>query len=202
VTAALGEGADEIDMVLPWRALQAAARGGIVRPGGAGVQPLYGLNAGSAEAACRAAVAAARSACGAVPLKVIIESGELADADLIAQASRIAIEEGADFIKTSTGKARVHATPEAVSTMLQVIAATGGRCGLKVAGGVQTVADAGRYLSLVRPVFCDEGLGAERLRFGASGLWPALIAALGTAGTAGTGAGHGASGSPDATPAY
>jgi deoxyribose-phosphate aldolase len=175
IGAVLPEGADEIDMVLPWQALLAAARGGMMSGGHAEPVPLHGLDHDSAVAACRAAVAAARKACGSVPLKVIIESGELAVPALVAQATQIAIDEGADFVKTSTGKARVHATPSAVATMLDVIHRSGRQTGLKVAGGVQTVADVERYLGLAMPVFGTAGLVPARLRFGASSLWPALI---------------------------
>lgn len=169
-------GADEIDMVLPWRALQAAARG----------QTLEGLNPASAEAAARASVAAARAACGTLPLKVILESGELAEPDLVALAARLALEEGADFIKTSTGKARVHATPQAVQVMLDALArheaATGRTAGLKVAGGVQTLAEARLYLGLAMQVWGPAGLHPGRWRFGASSLWPVLVAVLEPAG--------------------
>jgi deoxyribose-phosphate aldolase len=190
VQQALDLGADEIDMVLPWRALKAAADGGIVSRHASQPVPLAGLSPASAEAACRAAVQAARRACGARPLKVIIESGELREAALIQQATRIAVQEGADFVKTSTGKAQVHATPEAVEVMLRTISQVAGaqrEVGLKVAGGVQTVADVQRYLALVSGAWGSRAWQPQRLRFGASSLWPALVAEL-TGGAAGASA--------------
>lgn len=93
-------GADEVDLVLPWRSLAAGQ---------------------SAEAA--RLVAAVRRACAGLRLKLIIESGELASAALVAEASRIGIAEGADFLKTSTGKTARGATPEAAEVMLSAIAA-------------------------------------------------------------------------------
>ncbi len=178
IDEALGEGANEIDMVLPWRALKAASVGGVTGAGATGVHPLHGLDAASAEAACRGAVEAARAACGALPLKVILETGLLHDAALIRRAAEIAVDAGADFIKTSTGKAAVHATPDAAQTMLEVIVERGARCGLKVAGGVQTLADAQQYLALVDVACGADWAHPARLRFGASSLWPALIDAI------------------------
>ena len=75
-------------------------------------------------------------------LKVILETGELQDAGAHRSASRIAIEAGADFIKTSTGKTPVSATPEAAEIMLDAIKASGRQVGLKPSGGIRTVADA------------------------------------------------------------
>lgn len=155
-TRAISDGADEIDLVFPWRALQA----------------------GDAAAGERM-VAAVRAACGpGVPLKVILETGELDDPVLIDRASRIALAAGADFLKTSTGKASRHASPAAVAVMLAAIVATGGRAGLKVAGGVAGIAEVQDYLALAAPVYGRNGLGPATLRFGASGLLPALLAVL------------------------
>jgi deoxyribose-phosphate aldolase len=199
VARALQAGADEIDMVLPWRALQAAALGGMASVHHQDPVPLQGLTRSSAEAAARAAVAGARRATEGHPLKVIIESGELADAALVAWATEIAVREGADFVKTSTGKARVHATLAAVQTMLDTVnglSPLARHCGLKVAGGVQTVADVEHYLALVQAAWGASALQPASLRFGASSLWPALVAAItsdgdtvaaGTAGVLGSG---------------
>lgn len=159
IAVTLADGADEIDAVLPWRALQAGD-----------------------EAAAVALVHACRMACGAAPLKVILETGELKEAALIRRASEIAIDGGADFIKTSTGKVAVNATPEAVAVMLQVIAergaTTGRTVGLKVAGGVASVADVQRYLALAEEACGEAWLGPAHLRFGASSLLPVLLAAI------------------------
>ena len=96
--AAVAYGADEVDVVFPWRALQA----------------------GNAELG-RELVSACKAACGDKLLKVFIESGELATPALIRQASDIALAAGADFLKTSTGKVAVNATLEAAAIMLQAI---------------------------------------------------------------------------------
>ncbi len=86
-------------------------------------------------------------------LKVILETGELADPELIRTACREAIAGGADFLKTSTGKAAVNATPEAVRVMLETIEEEGGKVGLKVSGGLRTLADAQGYRALVEERF-------------------------------------------------
>jgi deoxyribose-phosphate aldolase len=111
-------------------------------------------------------------------LKAILETGELADPALIRAAADAALAGGADFLKTSTGKVRVNATPEAAEILLDAILASGRDVGLKPAGGVRTTADAGAYLAL-----CDGRMGAgwarpARFRIGASGVLAALLAAL------------------------
>jgi deoxyribose-phosphate aldolase len=153
---AVAAGADEVDVVFPWRAVLA----------------------GDASAGARL-VAACRIAARDRTLKVILETGELPGADAIRNASVIALDAGADFIKTSTGKVKVNATPEAVRVMLAVLRERGGSGGLKVAGGVRTLADAARYFMLA-----DEALGAgwatpQRFRIGASGLLADIRAVLG-----------------------
>jgi deoxyribose-phosphate aldolase len=149
-------GAQEIDLVLPWRALLAGER-----------------------AACAAVVAAARRASAGLTLKVILESGELGRAEHIAEASRLALDEGADFLKTSTGKTPHGATPDAAQVMLQAIA-THGRpgAGFKASGGVRTVADAARYLALVAATLGEAACTPARFRIGASGLLDDIEAVL------------------------
>jgi len=152
---AVAAGADEIDVVFPWRAWQAGDTD-------SGPQLV---------AACRAV------ATGRV-LKVILETGELASSELIRGASLAALDAGADFIKTSTGKVAVNATPEAARVMLEAIRARGGRAGFKAAGGVRSVADAALYLELA-----DEILGAgwatpQRFRIGASALLTEIRAVI------------------------
>ena len=131
--SALADGADEIDLVVPWRALGRRAAGG-----------------GDGDG--RAAI---REVCGPATLKTILETGELADPGLIRAAAEAALAGGADFLKTSTGKVRVNATPEAARILLEAIRASGRDAGLKPAGGVRTTADAGVYLGL-----CDADHGA------------------------------------------
>lgn len=113
-----------------------------------------------------------------VLLKVIIESGELKTPALIRRASEIAIENGADFIKTSTGKVSVNATPEAADIMLNVIKASGKQVGFKAAGGVRTTKDAKAYLQLAETIMGKDWISAETFRFGASGLLSSLLATL------------------------
>ncbi|MEO9534196.1 MAG: deoxyribose-phosphate aldolase [Crocinitomicaceae bacterium] len=103
-------------------------------------------------------------------LKVILETGELST-DQIAAASRIAIEEAADFIKTSTGKSKTGATEEAVETMCQIIAESNSTCGIKVSGGIRTIDDALIYQNIVLRILGEKWLYPERLRFGASSLF-------------------------------
>jgi deoxyribose-phosphate aldolase len=105
----------------------------------------------------------------------------LADAQQVARACRIALDAGADFLKTSTGKVRVNATPQAARALLQAIAADPAarpRVGFKPAGGIRTVADAQTYLVLVREILGDTALSPQRFRIGASGLLDDIEAVL------------------------
>jgi deoxyribose-phosphate aldolase len=121
-------------------------------------------------------------------LKVILETGQLGERALIETASRIAIDAGADFIKTSTGKTPVSATPEAAEIMLNAIKASGRPVGLKVSGGIRTVADAALYLELADRIMGATWATPKTFRIGASSVYDALIAALeGRATTAGIG---------------
>jgi deoxyribose-phosphate aldolase len=109
-----------------------------------------------------------------VTLKVILETGELASAENIGKASEIAIETGADFIKTSTGKIVPAATECAVMTILEVILAhynkTGVRIGIKPAGGIAEPATALNYYALVLEVLGEQWLTPALFRIGASRL--------------------------------
>jgi deoxyribose-phosphate aldolase len=142
-------GAQEVDLVLPWQAL----RDGDV-------------------AAAQRVVAAVREACLGLKLKLIIESGELAEESLIAAACKIGLDEGADFLKTSTGKTPTSATPGAARVMLREIAAhpRGAAVGFKASGGIRRVAEAALFIELVREALGDAALAPHRLRFGASAL--------------------------------
>lgn len=155
--AILQAGADEVDLVLPWQALQS------------------GDAAGAA-----AVVRAVRAATAGHTLKLIIESGALATPALIHQASLIGLDAGVDFLKTSTGKLPTGATPEAARVMLQAIAGhrRGAQVGFKASGGVRTVADAAVYIALVREILGESALTPQRLRFGASGLLGDIEAVL------------------------
>ena len=107
-----------------------------------------------------------------VHLKVILETGLLRTPENIAQASFLAMEAGADFIKTSTGKVDVNATPAAAYVMCECIAkyyeATGKKIGFKPAGGISSAADALCYYSIVSSILGKEWLNKELFRFGVS----------------------------------
>ena len=165
---ALDDGADEIDLVLPYRALLSGD-----------------VDTASEMVAAIAAETTSRNAL----LKVIVETGEMKVSDAIEAASRLAIDNGADFIKTSTGKVSVNATLEAARIMLSVIAATDRAIGFKPAGGIRTVEDAGAYLAIADEVLGPDWVSAETFRFGASGVLDDVLAAL-DGGVAATGAGY------------
>ena len=113
---------------------------------------------------------AIRKVCENVRLKVILETGELKDVETIFYASLIAAYAGADFIKTSTGKVPVNATPESVYVMCEALkqyyAQTGKRVGLKIAGGVSKAQNAIRYLTIVNHVLGSEWLTPSYFRIG------------------------------------
>lgn len=155
---AIAAGADEIDMVLAWRALQ---RGD--------------------AAVARAGVDACRAACGSgVALKLILETGELATPGLIRAAAELGLDAGVDFLKTSTGKVPVNATLEAAEILLDAIAARGGRCGFKAAGGVRTLDEAAAYVALAERTLGAGWVTAQHFRIGASALLGAIEAELGS----------------------
>jgi len=163
VREALSDGADEIDLVLPYGAFLA----------------------GDTQAASGMVEAVRDELTDRHLLKVILETGAFPDAESIASASRLAIASGADFIKTSTGKTAVSATPAAVRTMLEVIHESPEPVGIKPSGGIRTLDDARAYLTLAEAVM---GVGwpvPETFRFGASGLHGAIVAVLGGEAAAG-----------------
>jgi deoxyribose-phosphate aldolase len=142
-------GGDEVDLVLPWRAMQ------------------DGQHVKAAQL-----VAQVRNACIGKRLKLIIESGELPSVHAIAQACAIGLDNGADFLKTSTGKAAHGASLPAARAMMSAMAAhrRGAAVGFKAAGGIRTVADAASYIMLARQILGPGAAKPARLRFGASGL--------------------------------
>ncbi|AKS41351.1 deoxyribose-phosphate aldolase [Wenzhouxiangella marina] len=155
IDRALGDDADEIDLVFPWRALLAGDRR-------AGEQ----------------LVRAARERCGEHGLKVILETGELARPEAILEAASIALDQGADFLKTSTGKVRVNATPEAARVLLELIRDRGANAGFKASGGLKTTEDAAVYLCLADEILGPAWADPEHFRFGASSLLDDLIGRL------------------------
>ena len=119
-------------------------------------------------------VAKVKNTCGQAHLKVILETGELITLDNVRKASDLAMEAGADFIKTSTGKVKPAATPSVVLVMLEAIRdfykRTGKIVGMKPAGGISTAKLAIQYLVMVRETLGQEWLTPDRFRFGASSL--------------------------------
>lgn len=117
-----------------------------------------------------------------VVLKVIIESGALKTPELIRRASLVSMFAGADFVKTSTGKIDVAATPEAAFVMCHAIRdyynATGRKVGFKAAGGVRTPEDAALYYTIVEEVLGKEWLTTDLFRIGASSAANNLISAI------------------------
>jgi deoxyribose-phosphate aldolase len=115
-----------------------------------------------------------KEACGKAHLKVILETGELVTLDNVRLASDIAMEAGADFIKTSTGKISPAATPPVVLTMLEAIrdfqTKTGKKIGMKPAGGIGTAKQAIQYLVMIKETLGSEWLSPDLFRFGASSL--------------------------------
>ena len=151
-------GGNEIDLVLPWRAW---AAGQVLQ--------------------CAALVRAVRRANAGLRLKLILETGELEELEddgLIAGAARMALTEGVDFLKTSTGKTRISATPTAATTLLAAIAAHPRRAeaGFKASGGIRSVAEAGVYIELVRKALGS--VGPHNFRLGASSLLGDILATL------------------------
>ena len=115
-------------------------------------------------------------------LKVILETGALRTPELIRQASLLAMQAGADFIKTSTGKIDVAATPEAAVVMCDAIkdyyAKSGRQVGFKAAGGIRTAEEAALYYTIVKEILGEEWLTPELFRIGASSLANNLLSAI------------------------
>ncbi len=152
-------GAQEVDVVLPYARLLAGDEHAVVL-----------------------LLSAVRKACSGLRLKVILETGELDDDVLIARASRLSLDAGADFLKTSTGKTPTSATPQAARSMLTVIAADAQarrRVGFKPSGGIRSVADAAVYMALVNELLGPEALNPTRFRIGASGILTDIEVILG-----------------------
>ncbi|MGW7007633.1 deoxyribose-phosphate aldolase [Streptomyces sp. NPDC054933] len=158
---AVAAGADEIDMVID--------RGAF----------LSGRYMSVFEEIKAVKQACARPDGTAAHLKVIFENGELSTYDNIRRASWLAMLAGADFIKTSTGKVAVNATPPNTLLMLEAVrdfrAATGVQVGVKPAGGIRTTKDAIKYLVMVNETVGEEWLTPDWFRFGASSLLNDLL---------------------------
>ena len=167
IELAVREGADEIDIVL---ALNSFLAGDYET---AGKEILA-----SRECIDKVAAELGRP----VVLKVILETGLLVTPERIADASFLAMENGADFIKTSTGKVEVNATPMAAYVMCQCIKKfyeqTGRKVGFKAAGGISSAMDAVCYYSIVSTILGKDWLGKDLFRFGVSRLANQLLSAI------------------------
>jgi len=123
-----------------------------------------------------------KEACGEVPMKVILETGDLGSAANIKKASLLAMYSGADYIKTSTGKEKISATPEAAYVMCQAIKEyydqTGIMVGFKPAGGINSVMDALIYYTIVNELLGEKWLTNELFRLGTSRLANLLLSEL------------------------
>lgn len=133
--------------------------------------------AGDYETVCDE-ISEQKAACGDVPMKVILETGDLLNLSNVKKAALLSMYAGADYIKTSTGKEKVGATPEAVYVMCQAIKEyyeeTGIMIGLNPAGGINTVKDAITYYSIVEEVLGEKWLTDYYFRLGTSRL-PNLV---------------------------
>ncbi|PTN08969.1 deoxyribose-phosphate aldolase [Mangrovibacterium marinum] len=152
-------GADEIDIVLP----------------------LWAFLDGN-KLICKEEIVTIKEAIGEAHLKVILETGALAEPEKIHHASMLAMEAGADFIKTSTGKMSPAATPEAAIVMCRAIKdfwmKTGKQIGFKPAGGIATTEDAILYLTIVKEILGEEWMNPQLFRIGASRLANNLLSDL------------------------
>jgi len=151
VKTSLFDGADEIDIVLPYKAYLAGNKTDAIN-----------------------LIETAKSICGDKTLKVILETGALKDLSIIAAASHDCLTAGADFLKTSTGKIATGATLEAAAIMLQTIKTyrqTHQRTvGFKASGGVRTAKEAAQYIALATKIMGSGWVSRETFRIGASSL--------------------------------
>ena len=150
---AVAAGAEEIDLMFPYRRYQAGDRDEAL-----------------------AMVIGCRAVCGPdVTLKVILETGSFSQAAQLAAAARDVVAEGADFLKTSSGRHPKGATLSAAAVLLGVIHETGGRTGLKVSGGIREGAAVARYLALADAIMGPDWVSPATFRIGASALLDDLL---------------------------
>jgi len=150
--SALNLGADEVDVVLPYRTL---------------------LNGD--EEFCKQYLSTARNLSEKKTLKIIIETGELKTISAIKKAANLCIEAKVDFIKTSTGKTETSATPAAANVILETIKASEKNIGFKASGGIKTLTGAKAYLTLSQAIMGPAWVNNAHLRIGASSVLDSLI---------------------------
>ncbi len=155
IRQALNDGAEEIDLVFPWQAL---------------------LD-GDSQAG-KTMLAASRKTSGSKLLKVILETGQLHEPGLIRQAAELAIEGGADFLKTSTGKVKINASLSAATVLLETIRDSGRDIGFKASGGIRHTIEATAYLTLAEQMMGPDWINPAHFRFGASSLLDDLLSVL------------------------
>ena len=145
------------------------------------VMPVGKFLSGNYEELCDD-IAELKQVCGDKAMKVILETGDLKTASNIKKASLLAMYAGADYIKTSTGKEKISATPEAAYVMCQAIKEyyekTGIQIGFKPAGGINTVMDAMIYYTIVKEVLGEKWLTNKWLRLGTSRLANLLLSEI------------------------
>lgn len=154
--AIVAAGGGEVDLVFPWEAL---------------VEGHTGVG-GSLVGEVRDAIP------DSVLLKVILETGEIGDPATIRTAALESISAGADMLKTSTGKTATSATPEAARQLFEIAVSAQRPIGVKISGGVRTVADAGEYLAIADDVIGAPSVNSSTMRIGASSLLDDVLAHL------------------------
>lgn len=155
IISAIKLGADELDVVLPYRTFLS----------------------GDIEF-CQLYLTNARKLSKNKTLKIIIESGELKTIDRIKQAANLCIDAEVDFIKTSTGKTETSATPEAANAILETISQRGKDIGFKASGGIKTFEDAKKYLTLAQSIMGPNWINNSHFRLGASSVLNNLLATI------------------------
>lgn len=153
IAEVLDAGADEIDVVVPYRFAETGSYDEIER----------------FVRRVRARVSDGRV------LKTILETGELADDAVVRRCAEVAVDAGTDFLKTSTGKTAVSATPRAVEILLEVASTAGRVVGVKPSGGIRTLDDAREYLGIADRVMGPDWVSPSTFRFGTSRLLDAIV---------------------------
>ena len=152
INHALTFGADEIDAVFPYRSF---------------------LNQDLQS--CEQFLQTVTQLCNDTPTKIILETGELRHASQIAEATKLCLNAGVNFIKTSTGKSPISATPEAANIILETISTAKTKAGFKASGGIKTIEDAKKYLTLAQTIMGNNWVNSQHFRIGASSLLTNLL---------------------------